>query len=267
MSEEQAVVEDVVEPVVEQEESANEEVTETPEGEAQAEGDEVDEKKDPVEESKQSRVQRRIDKLTREKYQLKGELEAMRRMQSQQVETPAPQGKPTREQFNDDAEWIEALTDYKTQQAVAGIEHKTSQEKVKSTFNQQLAQARDKYDDFDDVLEDVQSISVSQPINDALASSPYAAEILYTLGNDLKQATALAQMPIPLAIKELGKIEARIEAREVKPKEKKTTNAPAPIKPVKSKGNVGLNHLDPKDAEKMDIGDWIKAEKERKKKR
>ena len=80
---------------------------ENPEGEAEK-------KPEDTEQHKESRIQKRIDKLTREKYQLKGELEAMKKMQEQYTsQAPAPAtGKPSRDKFNTDEEWIEALTDY-----------------------------------------------------------------------------------------------------------------------------------------------------------
>lgn len=261
--EQEVVVEEGAEKVDVQENTQPDGASEQkPEGE-KPEG-EAEKTLEDTEQHKESRIQKRIDKLTREKYQLKGELEAMKKMQEQNI-APAPvaSGKPSRDKFNNDEEWIEALTDYKAHQAVAAVKHEAGREQVQSTFNQQLTKARESHDDFDDIFDDIQSIKVAPPINEAIVASPFAAEILYELGKDMSKAQSLAQMPISSAIKEIGKIEAKIEGR-IKPedKTKKTTSAPPPIKPINGTGSAGKrNHIEyPND---YTVDEWRAAERKR----
>lgn len=253
-------VEDVVEgkePEVTQPEKV---VDEKSEGEKP----EVEQPEEKPEEHKENRVQKRIDKLTRDKYQLKGENEALKRqLDMLSGNQNAPSGKPTREQFASDVEYIDALTDYKAHQIREEIKNERGQEIAQGGLQQQITEARKVYEDYDEVLEGVQSIKVRPPINEAILSSPFAAEILYDLGKNLDKATNLANMPIASAIREIGKIEAGIEARKAQPKQQKITKAPEPVKPVGSRGTTGKrDHL--QHPEDYTVEEWREAERKRK---
>jgi len=219
------------------------------------------EKADDQKPKPENRVQKRIDKLTREKYELKGRVEALEGfLQDRQTQSPDIQSdKPVRSQFESDEDWIEALTDYKAK-AVRDEILKDRSDSGNVSFEKQENESRKQHEDYDDVVEDVRSIKVNTHVNDAITSSPLATEILYELGHDMDKAKAIARMSIPSAIREIGKIEAKLELKSMGT-DKKKSNAPEPIRPPVARGAVIRDHI--KDADKMPIEEWMKRERER----
>jgi len=75
-------------------------------------------------------------------------------------------------------------------------------------------------------------------------------------------ARRIYALPAHLQAKEIGKIEAKLEAN---PPARKTSNAPAPINPVTPKGTGGSNYdtTDPRSTKTMSTSEWIEAERQR----
>jgi len=205
------------------------------------------EPKEPEEPKKQehaNRAQKRIDKLTREKYLLQGELEAMRRMQGVNAQ-PQPEAdqKPTRAQFQSDDEFIEALTDYKVSKAMSTAESKITQTaskaKIETAWSGKVESARKEYADFDDVLEDVADVAISDAVSDAIIESDFGPDIQYYLAKNPAEVDRLNALSPASAARAIGRIEAGIEAQKAKGKPAvKPSAAPEPIKPVKASGAV-----------------------------
>lgn len=205
-------------------------------------------------------VQKRIDRLTRERYRLQGELDAMRRQQVQAPERQAPQpteGAPTPEQFQSYEQYLEAKAEWKAEQKVAEVlrrqQESTKQQsaqaeraKLQQTWETRVDAATDLYDDFEEVAL-APDLPVSGPMAEALQRAEKGADVLYYLGKHRDVAAQIASLdPFSAAIR-IGEIAATL----ARPAPKKTTSAPPPINPVGARATVS------KDPDKMSTDEWL----------
>lgn len=248
--------------------------TETPETPAAAPGEEEGEPESPVTpepvaeapvtepepeavQIKKSDVQKRIDSLTRRRYQLEtqntqlqNELEEVRRQAQQSVQPgqapiqgqPVPQQiaidpaqlglppKPTKEQYETNDAFLENMAIWQAvyevrRQAVVqrqmDIQSRqiASQNAVVENWNAAVEVARAKYDDFDEVVGS--ETKIPQAAFTAIVDSPVGTDIAYYLGKHPEAVRVLNQMQSPVAImRQIGKLEAQL------------TPGPAPAKPA-----------------------------------
>jgi hypothetical protein len=187
---------------------------------------------------------RRMRRFMQDAAQARAESDAYKviiaQMGGQQQTTDEPQ----REQFADDATYTKALIDHRTKQIRQDIinEQRNTQYQQKiQSFQGQVSAARKEIPDIDIVLDS--TVKQSPEVNDAMLSSPYAAQIAYELAKDDEvEAFRISQLPPHLAAREIGKIEARIEARKTAPAVRPAASkAPPPIKPVGAQGGEEVN--------------------------
>ena len=250
----QAAVETTPDQAVQQPETAPENQTDV-DTTAQAKEDE-DEHRVP------KGVQKRIDRLTQEKYRLRAELDFLRGQQPQQAQ-PAQQAQqpsqaPKLEQYNSIEEYLDALADHKASQKFDHLakereakESQTRQQqevaKLHESYTKQTEQARQAYGDFDDVVQDP-DLPISQAMAEAIMRSTNGADVAYYLGKNPDQAARIASLDPFSAAVEIGRIAATI----VRPQPRKTSNAPPPIQPV------GARATPVTDPDKMSADEWIK---------
>ena len=259
----QAAVETTPEQAAQQPETAPENQTDV-DTTAQAKEDE-DEHRVP------KGVQKRIDRLTQEKYRLRAELDFLRSQQPQQAQ-PAQQAQqpsqaPKLEQYNSIEEYLDALADHKASQKFDHLakereakESQTRQQrevaKLHESYTKQTEQARQAYGDFDDVVQDP-DLPISQAMAEAIMRSTNGADVAYYLGKNPDQAARIASLDPFSAAVEIGRIAATV----VRPQPRKTSNAPPPIQPV------GARATPVTDPDKMSTEDWLKWRNDQLKKR
>lgn len=167
------------------------------------------------------------------------ELEALKRKQELAKSTEIGE-KPKVDDFETEEEYLEALADYKINKKYAELEakrteqleakaaeerkiiEKRKQEKLQESFGK----AAKKYKDFNETVKD---IFISNAMAEVLAIIPNAGDVAYYLGKNPDITEDIASMPTVetvLAIQEIS--------NKVKPK--KTSKAPAPIKPIRTHG-------------------------------
>lgn len=210
-------------------------------------------------------VQKRIDRLTRDKYRTQAELDIARRelesIRSQRAEpqraTQAAEGAPKPDQFSSYEDYLEAKAEWKAEQKVAELlgrqaeaTKRQSAEAEKSerqkAWEKRADDAMGIYDDFEEVALSP-DVPVSQAMAEAIQRAEKGADVLYYLGKNTEVAEKIARMdPLSAAI-EIGKLEATI----TRPAAKKATSAPAPISPVGARASVS------KDPEKMSTQEWM----------
>jgi len=125
---------------------------------------------------------------------------------------------------------------------------KEAQEKVLQSWNEKIAKAKADLPDFDAMVQS-SNVVVSDEIRDSILESDVGPQLLYFLASDEDFAKRLTEMPVVKALREIGKLEAKFEAKEVKPpkaeKQKAVVSeskAPDPIRPL-SGGKVGADVL------------------------
>ncbi len=190
--------------------------------------------------------QKRIDKLTREKYELQGRLKAM--------ETYAPrQSEPQQEaEESDDPDVkIRREVDRRVRESLQQQEARRHGENVSKEWKQQESEAKKRYEDYDDVVPDfVESWNPPRHVEAAILECDKKVEVTYYLAKHPEEADAIAAMSPFRAAASIGKIEARLEAQ---PTLKRQSAAPEPIAPVKAKGKAddGLG-------DDLSTDDWLK---------
>ena len=182
---------------------------------------------------------RRMKRLLREKFEAEARAEALQNVltQYQQPQQQPVSAEPRRDQFQSDEEFINARVNFemlRRDQQRQQEEHEREAARKRESFAQQAEKARETIDDFDDVVA-VASVKLYPEVTDAMLDSPLSAQIAYELAKDgEKEAKRIATLPRHIAVKELGKIEARLEAAAKPPAPgapAQGTRAPAPIKP------------------------------------
>ena len=192
-----------------------------------------------------------------------------------QPETPPAQAqtaeqtnlkRPAQEDFDDYNDYVDALTDYKTdvkleqwrREEAAKAQDATVQERD-AKLQQGINKGYEKYDDFEDVAMDP-AVPITPMVTEILAESDNPADIAYYLGKNRPEAVKISRMTPIAAAREIAKIEAKLSA-EPPPGPtpiKKTTAAPPPINPVGS--SSGAPGKDPNDMSQNEFEEWRNAQ-------
>jgi len=221
-------------------------------------------KQDP--EKSKERLNKRFDKVSKRAQesearaaQFEKELQELRAKvnpQYQQEETPANKGgKPQAAQFNDAFEYAEALAEWSAENALkqrdaqdAARKAQEAEAKRNESWNKKLEKAKSNIPDFDRIVQS-SNVIVSDEIKQAILESDVGPQVLYALASDEDFAKKLTEMDSVKALKEIGKLEAKFEAKEEKkPKADKQkevvsgSKAPSPISPLTG-GKVGADVL------------------------
>src|SRR5262252_8438518 len=237
-----------------------------PEPDEPEEGEEEKEKPEPEEDDKakpparKGRYERRIDRLEqqlayeRKIRELTEQLQGAPPREQRTAQPPAPAERPRQEAFQSYEEYIEALTDWKADQASAKAEQKrqaaTAQEQAQqqaATWRSRVEQARAKHEDFDDVLAGTEHIILSKPLQDAIATSEDGAMLSYELAKQPQELERIASLPPLAAIRALGAFEAKITATsngKAPTQRPAVSRAPEPIEPVTRGGPMSTKPYD-----------------------
>lgn len=239
-------VEEVIEEVVETTE-------ESEQAEKEAESDKTEESEAPEddEHSLPNGVKKRIDKITRQKYEavaeanrLKAELEQMKAQLAPKQEAPDISNFDTFEEYSD------ALAEYKYQQKVQQVQsQQTQQTQAQKNAQEWIAKVekvRSVAPDFDDAFSNVANIEFAPMALEAVAQHPKGAEIAYMLGKDVSEAYRIAALPPSMQLIAIGEVAARASL----PKPKTVSTAPKPVKPVSG----GASNSAPP----ADMDEWVK---------
>jgi len=196
-------------------------------------------------------------RLARE--QRKWEREQAARAAEKQLKAPVEI--PPIEQFNSPDEYAEVLAERKAEELLARREQARAQSEIIESYHEREEEARNKYDDFEQV-----AYNSKLPITEAMAQTIQASEVgpdmAYYLGSNPKEAERISRLSPLSQAKELGKIEAKLADNPVV---KKTSSAPAPIAPVtaRSTGSPATDTTDPRSIKSMSTSEWIEAERQR----
>ena len=161
-----------------------------------------------------------------------------------QAEPAAATEEPQPSQFSDAFEYAKALAEFSTERALRNRDRQdaerkaaTERDKVIETWNTRLSAAKADLPDFDDMVAS-SDVQVSDQVRDAILDSDVGPKILYHLAEHTDLATKLAGMSTASALREIGKLEARFEAKaETKPLSTVgRSKAPPPINPIRGGG-------------------------------
>jgi hypothetical protein len=238
-----------------------------PEVEAvQTEPTKEEERSEPVIEEKEQeekpkanpKLERRFSEITKQREEARKEAqqEARQALEARLAaleRQPAPQApkvdeEPQPSQFNDAFEYAKALAEYTADKRIGEMrkqdaEAKEAQErqKVIDQWANKVQQAKAVLPDFDDIVAS-SDVVVNDDIRDAILESDVGPQILYHLAENEDVAKKIAGLSAKQALREIGKLEARFEAKETAPETKPVvrSKAPAPIQPLRGSSSADV---------------------------
>ena len=189
--------------------------------------------------------QKRINKVTAEKYTAQREAKALQeRIAQLEAAVPkAPDAKaPTLEDFDyDDTAYNSALIDHKVKQGVAAESERLqkqglasqqvqAQQAVAQAFDAKVAECTAKNADYQDKVAQLPQFNADTL--SAIMASEQGADLAYALAERLDLADEIANASPMVAAMKLGELSAQLKVTpQIKP-----SAAPAPIEPVSSGG-------------------------------
>jgi hypothetical protein len=185
-----------------------------------------------------------------------------RSWERERPKAPAAPAEPvSQDKFESVEAYAEALATQKAEQLLQQRELERQQAAVVESYHEKEEQARDKYDDFEQVAYNP-SLKISTVMAQTIQASEIGPDIAYFLGSNPKEADRISRLSPFLQAKEIGKIEAKVAAS---PPTKKPSSAPAPIQPVaaRASGAPAYDTTDPRSIKAMSTSDWIAAERQR----
>lgn len=232
------------EPVVEQEVQSEPEQEVPAEEEAKAE--DKPKKANPKLEKRFSELSKARDQARQEAQRereareaLESRLRALEQQASPQAQDNS--GKPNPENFDDAFKYAEALAQYEARRIIneeraneAQAKIAEEQSKKLATWAERVSKAKEEFEDYDEMINS-SDVSIHNVLQDAIIESEVGPKILYHLAENEEYAKKFASMPLPQALKELGKLESRYgDSKEEKPAAIRKSKAPPPISPIKA---------------------------------
>ena len=173
----------------------------------------------------------------------------------------APKEMPSIDNFESTDAYAEALALRKAEELLAQRDRQKEQAEIVEAYSEREEKARDKYDDFEDVVYNPK-LRITDVMAETIQYSDLGPDLAYWLGSNPKEAERIARLSPILQAREIGKIEVRLSDN---PPVKKTTSAPTPISPVtaRSSGSPSHDTTDPRSIKTMNTSEWIEAERNR----
>ncbi|MCU0949524.1 MAG: hypothetical protein MUC68_00345 [Burkholderiaceae bacterium] len=184
-------------------------------------------------------VQKRLDELRRQAgdaQRMNERLLALMEKTLTRGEVPKVEvsGPPKREDFESYEAYLEAKADFRIAEQLKNLESKVEQVRQQEavlrreqTWEQRQQQAAKKYEDFADVaLAD--DLAITPVMAEAMKDSDLGPDVAYYLGKNPDEAERIAKLNPAAQVREIGKIEARLELKPTK----QPSKAPPPIEPL-----------------------------------
>ncbi len=198
------------------------------------------------------KVEKRINRLTRDKHEAEREAAYWRgKAEGGGAQTPAPgaepqstfaESEPQPENYESEADYMKALGPWSVRKerhdidAVSKASEATAAvAEIRKEFNRKVddSNIREKHPDFDEVLTDSGGIFYNDLMEEMVMTSNYTAEIAYHLASNPGEVDRIGQMGPVQAAKTIAGLEAQFTP---KPTKRTVTDAPAPITPVDGGG-------------------------------
>lgn len=230
------------EAVDESPEPVNEESQSEPEAKTDAEAAEQPKKQNPKLEKRFSELSKARDAARQEaanERQQREALEARIKALEQPRQAEVSTGEPIPEDYQDAFDYARDLAKFEARriiqaekQAEANVKAQEAQQKVLSTWTERINEAKTELPDYDEMVAS-SDVVVHDVIRDAILESDVGPRILYHLAENEDFAKKFSEMPLPQALKELGKLEAKYTSAEERSVAVRKSKAPPPINPIK----------------------------------
>jgi hypothetical protein len=168
---------------------------------------------------------------------------------------------PSLDQFGTVDEYAEA----RAEQILQTRQQQARHSEIVSAYQDREEDARDKYEDFEQVAYNP-NLPITTVMAQTIQASEIGPEVAYYLGANPKEADRISRLEPMIQAKEIGRIEAKLVTD---PPVKKSTSAPSPISPVtaRNSGNPAFDTTDPRSVKTMSASEWIAADRLRQRKK
>jgi hypothetical protein len=189
-------------------------------------------------------VQPRIDELTRARREAEREALYWKQVaQGAQSPAQAAPKRPAPEDFSDYGQYVEALTDWKANEAVAKrLEQDATRKVVETraqTFAERQTQARTAMPDYDEVVGGSDT-PIANHVGEVIMESDLGPQLAYHFAKNPDVLLRLNGMNPTAAAREIGRLEATLSAKPAAPAAptKKVSNTPAPAGTLGTQGRA-----------------------------
>ena len=214
------------------EESSEETAAEATDGEDVAE--------EPAPKKRRS-AQKRISELTRARHTAEREAQQYKQQLDALQANATPAAEPKQEDFPSYDEFVLARAEYRAEQTVTkklenlGKVAQENQSQAEQTaraadWEVKVEDARDKYDDFDEVVMSPDNTFFTDTLFAALSEEENGTDVAYHLASNPKLGRELASLSPMKAVLRIGKLSAKLAEKPTR----KQTGAPTPVKTVNS---------------------------------
>lgn len=214
-------------------------------------------------------VQKRIDELTRKRYEAQRDAEYWReqalRAQSKpepatpKPEEPRPAGKKLADFGYDEEKYQDYLFEQAEQRASRAAEAVLSRKQEESARIHNITAHKAREAKFAKEVPDYFEVAHYAPITESMAQmvmeSDRSAELAYHLGKNPEVAAKIAQLSPMQQARELGRLEAKLSDR---PKPPVVSNAPPPAPRLEGKSTTPIEPDSPESDKRLSADEWRK---------
>jgi len=215
-------------------------------------------------------VQKRIDELTRRRYDAERDAQYWReqaqRAQAPKPEPPAPAeapqatGKTLADFAYDESKYQDYLFKQAEARAVAAAEKVLTQKQTETARFQTVTAHKEREAEFAKKVPDYFEVAHYAPITESMAEiimdSDNSAELAYHLGKNRQVALNLGRLSPLQQAREIGRIEAKLAA---KPTPAAVSGAPPPAPRLENAGNPGGSAKpDAPESDKLSDAEWTR---------
>lgn len=219
------------------------------------------------EEKKQSRFQRRLDRQKAARIAAETEARLLRERLAEVSKPAVTDNEPTRDQFENYEDYVEARATWRAEQKAAELVDKRLRDRDESdlrsketqqtqAISNQWTKREEAYSDANPDYEDLVAPFVQEEMQQidasarrAIVESDLGPNILHYLAKNPDEAERIAELSPLRQVAEIGKLEVIVS----KPQPKKASNAPEPITPVGTKAKVDV---DPTEMTQEQFNEW-----------
>lgn len=225
----------------------------TPQESAPAETDELQDGQPRDKDGKFAPVQKRINELTRQRYEAERRAQDLERrlqeLERQPSRAPDPEQDPNAYIEHVINERAAALAEERAQQS----HQQQERQRIESLLQQsaarevEYAKAHPDYHEAADTLRSI--LGVNPAVAEVMLASDHGPAVAHYLGTHIDEAVALSQLPPHLAVAAVVRLEAKVSA----PKPKPVSSAPTPVP------SVGGASVAPRGLhDELSIDDWMR---------
>ena len=207
-------------------------------------------------------IRRRLAKMTKEKSNLRRELDELRNQVSAFTKVKEPEY--TKADFGDDSE---AYLDYKVDQKLRSqhesqVKHvneqrelQAKQNDINTTWQSKIDSVKSEMPDYAEAVNN-STVDFTQDEVEIIMESEFGPQLAYELATNDDLATKFSNLPSPKARDRfLTRLEYKFENAPVKAPNKAVSNAPKPTPKISNNASGGGSNID---SSKLSMDEWVK---------